>query len=673
MLQLTCSGAVRFLSLVYAGEQADTNGVPTSGNLARHVTWWERNCPKGSFVLGWIKRGFPIWWRDPSIQPGKSFSPNSISASQHADFVSEQIDKLVAARAVEQVSSAPHVVNPLLVAPKANGKLRLILDLRTVNEFVDAPKFSMESLGLASSIAEQGDAMFSVDLADAYHQVEMSPQSWKFLGFSWKGLFYVYKVLPFGLATAPWCFHKVARVVVGVLRALGIRLISYMDDFLFFLKLIAGPVTRSLVLGLFSASGFVVNLIKSKLFFVTRIEHLGFVIDTVLGLYEVTLKRWTGLQDLISSLLSSARHPVRKLAKFTGHVVSMMLALGPIARMFTRAAYHLIAGCDDVWSAWVTVTPELRRELSFWAGECRSSFTSKIWPPVFWSQITIHSDASKTAWGAVLDDLVAHGYFSPDERKGSSTLRELLAVLYALQSWGPNVQGKSLLLQTDNQAVPGILLYGSRKPHLHAVSIAIFWLVRERGVRFKAEWIPRELNTEADEVSKLFDGDDWKLNPAIFASLDAAWGPHTVDRFASHSNNLVPRFYSRFSCPNSLGVDCFAHPWKGENNWCNPPFHLIALVLAVLKEQRAEATVIVPVWPTQSWWPIVAVSKTLFAPFVVGCRIVSRRADTFLSGHGSGNTVGSGVPSWQPIALRISFVAGSAPAAVRIPAFLHNV
>lgn len=112
----------------------------------------------------------------------------------------------------------------------------------------------------------------------------------------------------------------------------------------------------------------------------------------------------------------------------------MMLALGPVARMFTRAAYLLIAGCDDIWSAFVTVTPELRRELSFWAGKNRSQFTSKVWPPVFWSQIVIKTDASKMGWGAVLDDLVAHGYFSPAERVGSSTLRDLLAVLYAFQS-----------------------------------------------------------------------------------------------------------------------------------------------------------------------------------------------------------------------------------------------
>lgn len=36
---------------------------------------------------------------------------------------------------------------------------------------------------------------------------------------------------------------------------------------------------------------------------------------------------------------------------------------------------------------------------------------------------------------------------------------------------------------------------------------------------------------------------------------------------------------------------------------CFPHFSLIARVLQKLKEDKAEALLIAPVWPTQSWWP----------------------------------------------------------------------
>ena len=47
--------------------------------------------------------------------------------------------------------------------------------------------------------------------------------------------------------------------------------------------------------------------------------------------------------------------------------------------------------------------------------------------------------------------------------------------------------------------------------------------------------IPGNLESgfEADAVSKYVDGDNWKLNPVVFASLNVQFGPHAVDRFAS--------------------------------------------------------------------------------------------------------------------------------------------
>ena len=47
-----------------------------------------------------------------------------------------------------------------------------------------------------------------------------------------------------------------------------------------------------------------------------------------------------------------------------------------------------------------------------------------------------------------------------------------------------------------------------------------------------------------------------------------------MDRFASHTNHLCPRFNSAFYCPGTEAVDAFSQDWGGENNWVNPPFGL---------------------------------------------------------------------------------------------------
>ena len=76
-------------------------------------------------------------------------------------------------------------------------------------------------------------------------------------------------------------------------------------------------------------------------------------------------------------------------------------------------------------------------------------------------------------------------------------------------------------------------------------------------------WVPRELNTEADDLSKLFDADDWRPNPRLFAIVTRLWGPCSVDAFATAENAHRPRFFSKWHSPGSSGIDAFAQPQQG--------------------------------------------------------------------------------------------------------------
>ena len=84
-----------------------------------------------------------------------------------------------------------------------------------------------------------------------------------------------------------------------------------------------------------------------------------------------------------------------------------------------------------------------------------------------------------------------------------------------------------------------ILQVGSKKPHLQAIALRIFKLAIEYQVRLEPDWVPRELNEQADYLSRIIDCNDWYLHPNLFAELHMAWGPHTVDRFADCQ---LPRF-----------------------------------------------------------------------------------------------------------------------------------
>ena len=73
----------------------------------------------------------------------------------------------------------------------------------------------------------------------------------------------------------------------------------------------------------------------------------------------------------------------------------------------------------------------------------------------------------------------------------------------------------------------------------------------------------------ADALSRMPSCDDWWVSHELFNKLDRAWGPFTVDRFASVSNAQVMRFNAAWAEPGAEAVDAFAQPmaaWRRETN-----------------------------------------------------------------------------------------------------------
>jgi hypothetical protein len=59
----------------------------------------------------------------------------------------------------------------------------------------------------------------------------MHRDSWPYLGFSWRGRFYHFRVMCFGLGPAPWVFTKITQPLVRKWRSAGLHVMPYLDDF----------------------------------------------------------------------------------------------------------------------------------------------------------------------------------------------------------------------------------------------------------------------------------------------------------------------------------------------------------------------------------------------------------------------------------------------------------
>ena len=124
--------------------------------------------------------------------------------------------------------------------------------------------------------------MASIDLKDAYLQIPIHPRSRKYLRFVAGDKTYQFKVLCFGLSTAPQVFTRVMAPVSAILHKEGIRMSRYLDDWLIRASSLQDLChARDRVLQVCRMLGIQVNFDKSDLVPSQRKVYLGMVLDSL--------------------------------------------------------------------------------------------------------------------------------------------------------------------------------------------------------------------------------------------------------------------------------------------------------------------------------------------------------------------------------------------------------
>jgi hypothetical protein len=137
---------------------------------------------------------------------------------------------------VQKLLEKPTVVNPLTVAVNADGKRRLVLDLRNVNPLVHVSKYKFEDIRAVSTLLTKNCFMVTFDLKSGYHHVDINVHYNQSLRFECKGAYYNFVSLPFGLSSAGLIFSKVLKELVKHWRTLSIPIVLYLDDIILIAK-----------------------------------------------------------------------------------------------------------------------------------------------------------------------------------------------------------------------------------------------------------------------------------------------------------------------------------------------------------------------------------------------------------------------------------------------------
>ena len=82
-------------------------------------------------------------------------------------------------------------------------------------------------------------------------------------------------------------------------------------------------------------------------------------------IFQVPSHKIEKLKRAIRNVLESEWVPIKDIAQISAFLVAVTIAIGPIARLFTRQMYFAIA-CRRSWRDLIFVSEPLSQELKFW-------------------------------------------------------------------------------------------------------------------------------------------------------------------------------------------------------------------------------------------------------------------------------------------------------------------
>ena len=377
---------------------------------------------------------------------------------------------------------------------------------------------------------------------------------------------YQFKVLCFGLSTAPQVFTRVMAPVSAIIHRMGVRLRRYLDDWL----LQASSREQVLlalrtVLQLCRRLGIVVNLEKSQVIPTQQMVYLGVILDSTAFRASPALKRVEKLLSISDVFLSCASQPVSSWLELLG-VLSSMIQLVPGVHLRMRSLQLPLQRQWDLidQSLLVEWSPVIQDVLSWWLDRDRSVLGVSL--ELVSPQLEFWSVASDVGWGAHLDEQVASGLSAPEDVERSINAREILAFERALKWFAPLLAGSSVAVFADNSTAVSYLRNqgGTRSSFLNSIAQRILRWAEDLSVVLSPQFIMGKHNVLADALScpNQILGSEWTLKQEVFRDLCRRW-PVSIDLFATSQNHRCSIYFSPYHAHNALGTDALLQNWNG--------------------------------------------------------------------------------------------------------------
>ena len=486
-----------------------------------------------------LREGYRILFsRRPPLSdqplPMPSYSPSSIRGKA----MEQEFQDLLRKQAIEQAPQTPGFYSRLFVVQKDSGAWHPIIDLSTLNTYIASQRFHMETPQSVLRSIRPGDWMISLDLQDAYLQVPVHPESRRYLRFTMGGVSYQFRVLCFGLTTAPQVFTRLMAPISAILHRYGIRMLRYLDDWLILAesRTTCLPV-RDRLLQVCEELGLQVNLRKSSLIPSQDMTYLGMQSQSVRFIAKPTETRVANLLKIIEEFLSSPDPPSSSMASSSGPpFVPYSSGEGwDVKDAIPPNSPQVQVGLPRRIASHPLGSSMYQEDLLWWSWAIQKREGVDLSLPV--PDLSFYSDASDVGWGAIVGEHQVSGVWTPSQRDFSINLREMMDSCLS-QAFGRHEVSGPVPQSEGNSPV-------GRIHEDHATSP-----------------VQGSLNTRADLLSRpnLVIGSEWTLHQEVVQDLLHQW-PAIIDLFTTSLTARLPVFFALAWEPKAAGVDAFLQPW----------------------------------------------------------------------------------------------------------------
>ena len=579
----------------------------SAGNISNSYENWMK-ITKDKLILELVRDGLKFEFTE--IPPECHIKPLSLKPYEE-NIIDNEVLKLLDKQVLSVSFYEPNeFVSSVFTRRKKDGAHRMILNLKHLNKYVSYKHFKMESLQNVIDIIQPHCWMASVDLKDAFYSIHVNESYQKFFKFNWKGKLYKYLGMPNGYGEAMRTFTKLLRVPFGILRSKGYLSVVFVDD----TYLQADCRSKCLdniqaTISLLRSLGFTIHADKSILEPTQQIEFLGFIIDSSQMTIKLSEKKTNVLKNKIKSFLAHQKRTIRELASVIGYLISCFPAepLGKLhyrsLEQFKTSQLRLSKGKFDAKLSPIPLEGYL--ELKWWLEHIDKSIHRIKMPKV---DLVIKTDASELGWGATDGTTPTGGRWGTTEYSHINLL-ELKAIYLALCSYvrSPN-RHQHVQIQSDSTvAISYVNNMGGKITNLNNLAITIWDYCISQDCWITATHIPGKCNIVADRMSREFDvNTEWSLSIQIFQHVLRHFDFFPdIDLFATRLNYKIDKYASWLPDPGATVVDAFSIPWTGLKFYAYPPFSLVGKVISKIIQENTHGIMIIPVWPTQHWFPLV--------------------------------------------------------------------